>query len=301
MRRTVWALMAALLVLAACGGDDDDTSADDTTTTSEAVEETTTTAAPVEVDAEPIEVVATDFAYEVPEREAPLPAGPIEISLRNDGAEEHQATVISFKPGKGLPDLAGLGEDDLQALYDIVDGWGGPNVVAPGGTVSATVDLDEGEYVFICFIPSPDGVPHAAKGMLTPFQVGPPEGEQVALPEGDTGATVVVKDYGFGFPEDFDGSADLTVVNEGPQPHELAIYGLGDGVTVADATAYLAAPDGPPPFTSITGVSAMNVEERNLLPVDLEPGEYMVICFLPDVSDGAPHFTKGMAQPLTVE
>jgi len=29
-------------------------------------------------------------------------------------------------------------------------------------------------------------------------------------------------------------------------------------------------------------------------------GDYVYICFLPDKADGAPHFTKGMIQAVTV-
>jgi hypothetical protein len=36
-----------------------------------------------------------------------------------------------------------------------------------------TLNLEAGTYVLACFIPSPDGVPHLAKGMLMPIQVSP--------------------------------------------------------------------------------------------------------------------------------
>lgn len=34
---------------------------------------------------------------------------------------------------------------------------------------------------------------------------------------------------------------------------------------------------------------------------DIEAGEYVFVCFLPDANDGAPHFTKGMIQAVRVE
>ena len=306
MRGTSWVRRVASVVgtlllvtaLAACGGDDDDTAAGDDTTTTEAADDTTTTTAEP-AQAVGVELVATDYAYAVAGGEAGVPAGPIEISLRNDGAEEHQATVISFKPGKGLGDLAAVGTDPKQ-LYDVVDGWGGPNVVAPGSTVAATVDLGAGEYAYICFIPSPDGTPHAAKGMLTPFTVVPPTAQPADMLDAVFDGALALKDYEFQFSEGFGGAGQLVVENAGPQAHELAIYRLDEGTTVADAAAYLQAPEGTPPYTSVTGIAPMNAGQRNLLTVDLTPGQYMLICFLPDVSDGAPHYTKGMAQPLNV-
>ena len=34
--------------------------------------------------------------------------------------------------------------------------------------------------------------------------------------------------------------------------------------------------------------------------VDLPPGEYGLLCFLPDAKDGKPHFLHGMARSTTV-
>jgi hypothetical protein len=33
---------------------------------------------------------------------------------------------------------------------------------------------------------------------------------------------------------------------------------------------------------------------------DLEPGRYALICFLPDLADGKPHFMHGMMQEIEV-
>jgi hypothetical protein len=34
--------------------------------------------------------------------------------------------------------------------------------------------------------------------------------------------------------------------------------------------------------------------------VDLAPGDYVALCFLPDAGDGAPHLAHGMALPFTI-
>jgi uncharacterized cupredoxin-like copper-binding protein len=33
---------------------------------------------------------------------------------------------------------------------------------------------------------------------------------------------------------------------------------------------------------------------------DFAPGNYALICFVPDAKDGKPHFTHGMMQQITV-
>lgn len=34
--------------------------------------------------------------------------------------------------------------------------------------------------------------------------------------------------------------------------------------------------------------------------VDLTPGEYILICFVPDAKDGKPHVAHGMMQRVTI-
>ena len=40
--------------------------------------------------------------------------------------------------------------------------------------------------------------------------------------------------------------------------------------------------------------------EENLLELNLTPGEYGVICFVPDAKDGKAHFVHGMMSTFTV-
>jgi len=35
--------------------------------------------------------------------------------------------------------------------------------------------------------------------------------------------------------------------------------------------------------------------------LDLAPGEYGLLCFLPDAKDGKPHFVHGMHKQITVK
>ena len=37
------------------------------------------------------------------------------------------------------------------------------------------------------------------------------------------------------------------------------------------------------------------------LPVDLESGEYGILCFLPDAKDGKPHVAHGMLRQISVK
>jgi hypothetical protein len=299
------------LLVAGCGDDDEDAAETGTTTTTEApAEETTTTAAP---EAEPADVTtlavtAVDYAFQPEQPLTTLAPGLVRVDLTNTGAEEHQATLVRLNDGVTLDQFfqqAAVDDGGVTAL-GLITGYGGPNAAAPGGgTSSSTQALVEGEYLMICFIPSPsDGQPHAVKGMVTPFSVTGEEPEvEAALPEDDVAGEIGLADFAFTVPDDFDGQGTFAVTNDGPQQHEVTIYALADGATVDDALAFFAgeAATGPPPFTSAGGLAAVGTDITSYVDLELEPGEYAFVCFLPDTEgSGAPHFTVGMAQQVTI-
>lgn len=309
-RRFRWlgALVAVLALLTAGCSDDDDGGTDDTEapaeTSTTAAPESTTTTTPVEAAA--LDLSATEFAYDsggVTE----IPSGRVTVTLTNDGILEHQATITRFKEGRSLADLANMGED-LSQLDDILDTFGGPNAASAGSSVVSTVNLEPGSYVVMCFIPDPtDGQPHVAKGQLLPIEVTDSGTEAPPLPATDE--TVTLDDFEFGLPDGFTGSGQVTVENAGTQAHELTVYRAADGATADDVATYLTTdpstgatvPPGPPPIDGSTGATAMNPGQSNVVQLDLTPGEYLFICFIPDAETGAPHFTEGMVRTVTIE
>ena len=59
---------------------------------------------------------------------------------------------------------------------------------------------------------------------------------------------------------------------------------------------------GPPPFMFFGGAAPMNAGMTAWYEMDLDAGDYGLICFIPSpASDGAPHFMLGMTAQLTVE
>jgi len=57
---------------------------------------------------------------------------------------------------------------------------------------------------------------------------------------------------------------------------------------------------GPPPFTGIGGVAPLSPGLTNYLLLDLTPGNYLTICFVPDAATGMPHFMMGMLAGFSV-
>jgi hypothetical protein len=59
-------------------------------------------------------------------------------------------------------------------------------------------------------------------------------------------------------------------------------------------------PVGPAPGTIHGGLSGIMPGAHSFIEVDLPPGDYGLLCFLPDAKDGKPHFEHGMAQQAKV-
>ena len=160
--------------------------------------------------------------------------------------------------------------------------------------------LAPGKYALICLIPSPDGVPHLMKGMIQPFEVTG-GGAEAALPVASD--TVRLGDYTFesGRPITA-GQHTFLVTNGAQQPHELVLLRLAPGKTVKDfgVWATTGGMKGPPPALPLGGVAVLDHGDSGVFTADLTPGEYGMICFVPDAKDGKPHLMHGMMKQITV-
>ena len=243
-----------------------------------------------------VHVAATDFKFDIP---ATIPAGPVTLHLMNDGKQMHQAMLMRLEEGKTVADLA-----QAMKANGPLPSWlkfrGGPNGVAPGGTAAASMVLTPGSYAVICLIPGPDGIPHAAKGMIQGFEVTGSSAE-AALPIATD--TLRLKDYAFESSRPLTaGSHAVLVVNDGPQVHELVVLKLVPGKTVKDFGdwATTGGMKGPPPAVPIGGVGVLDTGATSVFNADLTAGEYAYICFVPDAKDGKPHLAHGMTHQFTV-
>ena len=106
-----------------------------------------------------------------------------------------------------------------------------------------------------------------------------------------------MKDFGWTFSTPLKaGKRTLKLVTAPGQAHELVMLKLVPGKTAKEAAIWAEKPEGPPPFTWAMGVSPMAPGLPNYWSVDLTPGRYALVCFIPDVKDGKPHLLHGMLQ-----
>jgi hypothetical protein len=286
--------LLALGVLAACGdddgGDDDGGSA-----------ATTTTAAEAESEAESDEAAVESTLVE------------LTGAIRTGDAEEFLALVTedgveSFGWGNReqvLSGEGGFGQEEIgEAEFS--------EITVEGDTASAVGDIAIRLGVYrLGFELVREGDRWLASGME--FVGTPPLGPDTPVVE------VVAGDYAFTFDRDAATTGDFAIhfVNEGADAHEITMFRAPPDATVEDAQAALAGVDGselsniPAPFELVDHIAyAEPGQEADFLFAEpLEPGHYVIVCYIPqgahteadfETATGPPHIQLGMVADFTV-
>lgn len=120
---------------------------------------------------------------------------------------------------------------------------------------------------------------------------------------------VTAKDYEFdGVPDEV--ATGYTVVsfeNQGEEQHEMAVVRINDGVTESIEELLALPEEESGEKVTFTGATYAPPGESSAAGLSLtEPGNYVMLCFIPVGSvgeaegDGPPHFTEGMIHQFTV-
>lgn len=245
-----------------------------------------------------VTLTAADYAFEAPDS---IAAGITTFELVNKGPEMHHVQLVRLDGGRTLQDF-----QQAMASHGPPPAWvkfvGGPNTPVPDGkSVSrVTINLAPGQYVLLCFIPSPDGTPHIMKGMVRPMTVtGTAAVTQAGMPKAD--AVMTLYDYNFDLDKPLAaGRRTIRITNKAQQFHEALLVKLAPGTAVDALPQWLAGGmKGPPPAMPMGGIVGIDAGAENYITVDLEPGEYGLYCFLP-APDGKEHVQHGMLKKITV-
>jgi uncharacterized cupredoxin-like copper-binding protein len=234
-----------------------------------------------------VSIIARDYSFEMPQR---IEAGLIAMDIVNRGQEPHHAQLMRLKPGVAPDQFRQALQKGPEAILALVDLVGGPSTVDPGGETSVTLNLGAGMYFALCFIPSRDGLPHFAKGMVSQFEASGSK----AVSEPSSQAQVVMKSFAYQVPAGLKGGAMVKVINQGDQPHEMAVVRLAPGQTMQDYLNWLKSPKGPPPGQDVGGLQAVAPGGSGWLELPKEMGSYLLICNVPDPASGKPHWALGM-------
>lgn len=240
-------------------------------------------------------ITLTDYSFALPDTVAP---GVTAIRIVNQGEQMHHAILARIDSGKTMADVEAMMAQPNAATPGWVKIVGGGGAVDPGMSNVTVSDLEPGLYVLMCFLQNaPDEPPHVALGMVHPFVVA---GERGTATMPVASAEIRMSDYTFDLPTLTAGTHAIRVVNEGTEEHEIAVARLPEGMTFEAFMAAMTPESEPDGVTVVGGNGALSPGLANLWQVDLAPGTYAVLCWVPS-PDGTQHVMKGMAKPLVVE
>lgn len=243
-------------------------------------------------------------------------AGGVKVTLINKGAAEHMAQFFKLKPGvsesRMIHKLSELfaaktpaaTAQKLRELLAITTAYGGADGEQPGARETVIEHLTPGRYVVVCLETTPQGVPHFELGMTAQFTVS---GSDHFVAPASNG-TIVETDHVIRLPSVIHKSRPLTLrINVSSQTHELQIASVPAGTTRDEILACLQNPPGSPkcklkaPPEDVTGASGLFPGGHHWIKLDLKPGTYVALCFVPDIHTGLPHALMGMVTVFVVK
>jgi hypothetical protein len=119
------------------------------------------TTLPAEAKKDTLEVVAFEFGFNLPDD---IEAGKFKLQLTNIGEHPHLIAIAEAPPGVTAEEVIA---DESLIIRDVGFAFAEPGETAKG----KLKELTPGNYVFACFVETPEGVPHFALGMLGEFTV----------------------------------------------------------------------------------------------------------------------------------
>jgi hypothetical protein len=268
-----------------------------------------TSALPVQAATQPPEVVieVNEAGFKVP---ATVPGGIVAISIKNTGKAPHAASIARLRDGKTLADLIKF---QAQTPEDIVGAMKLANIVsvgdplAPGQTDKrGYVDLKRGNY-FIADDITPKLQNYTAFKVTTIGNAVAPKADVV----------VTMNDFTYAMPSQIKAGKQMWQFNnKGKQWHMAAIVKTKPGATMEDVMkAFAMTGPGPMPTPDpnakaevmmSVGMPPTGEGERAWREFNLEPGTYMLVCPLPDITSMGKgeimsHSQLGMMKEFTVK
>jgi hypothetical protein len=111
---------------------------------------------------------------------------------------------------------------------------------------------------------------------------------------------MTLRDYAFDIsPALTAGRHTVKVDNIAQQDHEFFLFKLDSGKTAEDFMNWGEKYEGPPPGIPMGGLAGMAAGSTSFVELDLTPGNYLMVCFIP-APDGKAHLAHGMMMPLVI-
>jgi hypothetical protein len=193
-----------------------------------------------------------------------------------------------------------LAPDEIQGAIAIA----GPPIIAADGDLQAGLlaqaddEVEDAIFDIDEFERETCGIDHEPRY--------PPEANEVD-PDATRVDVAVVENADGTYSFDFDapvpaGPVSFVLTNSGEEVHFMAFSQINEGHTLDEALAFEGDPDAEgitSPVEYDSGLAAPGGEDEEAVTLDLEAGDYAMLCFIPG-PDGTPHFANGMAVPFEV-
>ena len=262
-----------------------------------------------------VTVRLTDDAILAPEE---VSAGPTVFIVENEEAGPGHAFVFRVPDEVSDAELAstlsqGSVIEQTPDWFWSADFLGNADRATIENPAVALVAVEPGRYVV--------GDPYRPMPEFAQFTVSEPDLAVVDLPQPDL--SVELFEMGFSLPDEIEGGPQLWEVRStGGMLHEMAIFPVPDSATPeqvqAAISAELAAEFGGDPVETrqtidalgdewvgwsadlMAGVGVLSPQAGSLAQVDLEPGAYGAVCYIPEPNSGMAHVMLGMADVFRV-
>jgi plastocyanin len=269
--------VAAALGLTACGDDDEDK--------------------PTGPKAISIEVTESANGRARLEAPASIPGGLAELRLKNSGMAPHDAQLVRIDGEHAIDEALKALERWLEGAP--LPGWiglhGGVGTTKPGATRASTQVLTEGTY----FLFDAEGAERLTAAATARLRV---EGGEAGaeLPTAD--ARITAEEYTFSTVGLKPGRQTVEFENVGDEPHHVVAAPLKPGKTIEDVKRFIRDEEGAPPvdLEAMEGTQVLDGKREQLAELDLKPGRYALLCFMPDRKGGPPHVANGMVAQASV-
>ena len=243
-------------------------------------------------DSNEMTTTAGEYIYEVAGKPKP---GNVELTFDNQGVENHELIMVAVKKNVTVKQITEvLVSEDEDAANKLEAGTGVvtplPALLAPDRSTTVIMNLKAGRYGMFCSLPTPDGTPHFAKGMVGVFDVA---GSKSSFkPPTDGVSEVSVTNSGIALPSSGMPKAGwIRVTNDSDVRRNLLVaeYLTADA-TYETANAFFNAffsgePTGPVIASHNGGVEDVRPGASAYFEVDLGSGRYALVSEDGEVDD----------------
>jgi hypothetical protein len=237
----------------------------------------------VEKDTPPFRIIATDAGFDAPNGVA---AGLRHIVFENRGTEIHEAMLVKLPKGMSANDYVAAVKSGSLFPKGALD-YSGPGLTSPGETSEMWLRVDPGQYIIICWNSG-----HAKTTPVHPFTV-----HDIGADDETPKEDLVLKLVDFRFELEGNlhkGVQVIRVETPGPSMHEVDIFRLHEGRTVADLNGWRKQEGhGPAPADALGGaLDSHDLSRVVWLRREFTPGRYVLHCELPITTSASATSTK---------